>query len=46
MSKDDLWKGIRDAAKSIETGESQNLTKSIDDRLVDHLSNKGTYVKK
>ena len=45
-SKDDLWKGIRDAAESIEADEIQNLTKSVDGRLVDLLSSKGAYVNK
>ena len=46
MSKGDLWKGIRDAAKSIGAYEIQNLDKPSDSRLVDLLSNKGTYVSK
>ena len=46
MSKDDLWKGIPDSAERIEANEIQNLTKSVDGRLVDVLSNKGTYVNK
>lgn len=46
MSKDDLWKGICDAAESIGADEIQNLTKPVDGRLVDLLSNKGSYVNK
>ena len=38
--------GIRDAAESIEANDIQNLTKSVDGRLVDVLSNKGAYVNK
>ena len=39
-SKNALWKGIRDAAESIEADEIQYLTKSVDGRLVDLLSSK------
>ena len=45
-SKDDLWKGIRDAAESIQADEIHNLTKSVDCRLVDLLLSKGAYVNK
>lgn len=46
MSKDDVWKGIRDAVESIGVDEIYNLTKSVDGLLVDVLSNKGSYVNK
>ena len=41
-----MWKGIRDAAESIEADDIQNLTKSVDGRLVDILLNKGANVNK
>lgn len=43
MSKDALWRGICDEVDSIGAGEIQNTTKSVDGRLVDLLSHKGTY---
>ena len=43
-SKDDLWKGIRDEAETNEADEIQNLTRSVEGRLVDLLSNTGAYV--
>ena len=44
--QDALWNGICNAAESIEADEIQNPTTSVDDRLVDLKSNKGTYVNK
>ena len=46
MSKDDRWKGIQDAEEGIGVDEIQNLTKSVNGRLVDLLSNKGRYMNK
>lgn len=43
MSKDALWRGICDEVDSIGAREIQNPTKSVDGRLVDLLSHKGTY---
>ena len=45
-SKDELWHGICQAAMSIGADEIQKLTKSVDGRLVEILSNKGCYVNK
>ena len=44
--KDELWCGICEASKSITANEIQKLSKSVDGRLVEILSNKGCYVNK
>ena len=43
-SKDELWDSILQSAQSIGTEETENLTKSVDNRLVKVLSNNGNYV--
>ena len=42
-SKDELWDSIQ-SAQSIGVEEIENLTKSVDKRLVKVLSNNGNYV--
>ena len=39
-SKDEIYDGIRQAAKSIGANKVQKLTKSVDSRLLEILSNK------
>ena len=43
-SKDELWDSILQSAQSIGAEELENLTKSVDNRLVKVLSNNGNYV--
>ena len=43
-SKDELWDSILQSAQSIGTEETENLTKSVDNRLVKVLSNNGNHV--
>ena len=45
-SKYEVWHGICQAAKSIGANDVQRLTKSVDSRLSEILSNKGCYVNK
>ena len=43
-SKDELWDSILQSAQSIGAEEIENLTKSVDNRLVKVLSNNGNHV--
>ena len=43
-SKGELWHGICQAAKSIGANKVQKLTKSVDSRLLEILSNEGCYL--
>ena len=43
-SKDELWDSILQSAQSIGAEELENLTKSVDNRLVKVLSNNGNHV--
>ena len=43
-SKDELWDSILQSAQSTGADEIENLTKSVDNRLVKVLSNNGNYV--
>ncbi|CAB3986813.1 Hypothetical predicted protein [Paramuricea clavata] len=45
-TKDELWHGICQAARSIGANEVQKFTKSVDSRLLKILLNKGCYMNK
>ena len=43
-SKIDLWNAIQDASKSVTTEEIQNLTKSVDNRLIKVFVKQGKHI--